>query len=1161
MTGPETFMLELLPARGLDQSMLLPVLVGLLVVLFFTETLGWVFAGAVVPGYLASVLIIQPVTGVIVIFESLLTLATAVVLAKVLSRTDAWTRFFGRERFFLILAISLIVRIHDHSWFAPWAIGVIDEWVGTGFSTQQEFYSVGLVLVPLTANMLWKPAMHRGFMQLGVQLAITYLIVLYVLLPYTNLSLSSVELTYENTAINFVGHAKAHIILLTAALLAAQFNLTYGWDFNGILVPALLALLWLTPLKLVATISEAIVVLYLVRGFLRLPVIRHLDIAGPRKIVLVFTIAFAWKVALGFALAPVFPELKISDTYGFGYLLSSLLAVKMLGLKSVRAVLLPTLMASAGGFLIGSIVGFLLNMAAPVIPPQDTITRPTSQRLASTPLGIVTLARMQIEVTHDQPQAPTQAELHQLQLFWAEVAQLDLTLDSDRETGLERMIASFSPELGAELGDAFARAEPPRLEPMRRRGAQLGLQIVELGEYPVGLEFEQLREWFGIVEQGGSARRGFATGLVSPEGRGPVLVVTMPASEAPVGEAAVLACRRVDCRAVLVAGRELAEAGTRIQPRPVEIAVAAFEAKQVVTMRADVDVDRTTRVASQFSPVSTFEPTPTRIHPLRGHFDLVELWPDYALDWQPRETLIRPPPGDGDFVLLRTTHAQLEAMLVEGVHELEITTAAERLRRQRDRHRSKPGESELLGILAEMQANREPPGLAGSGYEPPSDSELLLLERDIVQPLVKWAKNSGPGVPPPASVALWAAEIDYELIEFGDCRSTAVGGGYRPCLVMLRERDRPSTAGWGTLVVRRDPQAIPLTIEVPHPHRELQTWRVGVELWLLSRASELLIAGADSRPHEPREALTEDVQSNDVQRTVANPDPVRSGNLGTPFQAIHQGIDRSSVRGRTREVVQIRGLAAFRALDHDLILGIGQPGKAEQYDEACWAKLDDSLAALISTWGSCQIADGSEDLYVLTGAGSPQLEYSRELRSREIRVLWLSAAVRERFAPDHGAGTIRGLAQAGFDHELRREVQVLLAPVWGPQPSRGPDGKVRRMAGAQGFDAAIELAVEFAETGNLHLLRELRALAETSADLRIETGIGQDWGRAFVLIERPGETVGERALVSLDHGLDGRVQLLATGRSKHAIMRVHTAALGRPQVLIVTGLPVIGGTR
>ena len=50
--------LHLLPARGLDQSILLPVLVGMMVMLALTETYGWGFVGVVVPGYLASVLAI-----------------------------------------------------------------------------------------------------------------------------------------------------------------------------------------------------------------------------------------------------------------------------------------------------------------------------------------------------------------------------------------------------------------------------------------------------------------------------------------------------------------------------------------------------------------------------------------------------------------------------------------------------------------------------------------------------------------------------------------------------------------------------------------------------------------------------------------------------------------------------------------------------------------------------------------------------------------------------------------------------------------------------------------------------------------------------------------------------------------------------------------------
>ena len=1117
------FVIELLPARGLDQSMLLPVLIGLLVVLFFTETFGWVFAGAIVPGYLASVLIIQPVTGAIVIFESLLTLAIAAGLAKGLSETDAWTRFFGRERFFLILAVSLIVRVHDHAWFAPWAIATLDAKLGTTLETQQEFYSVGLVLVPLTANMLWKPAIHRGLLQLGVQVAITYLIVLYVLLPYTNLTLSSVELTYENAAINFVGHAKAHIILLTAALLAAQFNLTYGWDFNGILVPALLAMLWLTPLKLIATLGEAIAVVYLVRGFLRLPLIRHMDFAGPRKIALVFTLAFVWKVALGFAIAPLFPELKISDAYGFGYLLSSLLAVKMLGLKSVRAVLLPSLTASAGGFVIGSVAGFVLDLAAPQLPPTDPLVRPASARLASSPIGVMTLARMHIEVQGEPPQPPTQAELHQLQLFWTEVARLEWTTASERADGLSSVFARIT------------RTSP--LAPLRRRAAGLGLQVVELGKHPRA-DGRRRHAWFGVVEQDGPGRRGFTTGLVIPEASGPVLVVPMPDSEAPAAEAAAIACRRMDCRAVLVAGKELPEPGTGINPRPLELAMAAFEGAPVVVLRADAADDRrgvVARLLPKQRPVAR-ERAPTRIHPLRGYFDLAELWPDYELDWRPHAALVRPPPGDEDFVLVSTTRSQLEAMVLEGAHEL-LPALDQPASAGHD-------EAELLAMLGRMHDDREPPGLAGAGYVPPSNAELSLLEQEVVEPLVDWALRSQPGLAPPESIEVWAATLDYELVELGDCRSVR-----ESCLVMLRERTRLSTAGWGTLVVRRGSNTLAATIEVPRPHREFETWRIGAELWQLSRSSALLIAGADGLPRDPAADVINEVSLDDPRLSAPNPDPVRPGNLGTPFQAFHQAIDRSSIRGRADEVVQIRGLASFRLIDRDLVLGLGLPASSiapDDDEQTCWELLDGRLAALARLFGSCRIADGSEDLYLLSGAGIPQLEYSRELRNREVRALWLSAGVRERFRADDALPELRGLAQVGMAAQPRRELESLLLPL--PGAERG-----RRLE-REGFERAITLAVEFAETGNLHLLRELRGLIDESADLRAEAGIGQDWGRPFLLIEWAGKTSGARALVSLDDELRGRVELSADAIAGDAIAQLQVAAFGRPQVLIVTEL-------
>ena len=74
---------ELLPPGGLDQSIVLAVLAGVWVTLLFTETLGWVFVGLVVPGYLASVLVVQPGTAAIIVAE-------ARALAHGLAPTRVW---------------------------------------------------------------------------------------------------------------------------------------------------------------------------------------------------------------------------------------------------------------------------------------------------------------------------------------------------------------------------------------------------------------------------------------------------------------------------------------------------------------------------------------------------------------------------------------------------------------------------------------------------------------------------------------------------------------------------------------------------------------------------------------------------------------------------------------------------------------------------------------------------------------------------------------------------------------------------------------------------------------------------------------------------------------------------------------------------------------
>jgi hypothetical protein len=97
----------------------LAVLLGVWVTLLFTETLGWVFVGLVVPGYLASVLVVQPTTAAVIVAEALVTYWLARGLAYGLAPTRVWQPFFGRDRFFLIVVASVLVRQHDQLWLLP----------------------------------------------------------------------------------------------------------------------------------------------------------------------------------------------------------------------------------------------------------------------------------------------------------------------------------------------------------------------------------------------------------------------------------------------------------------------------------------------------------------------------------------------------------------------------------------------------------------------------------------------------------------------------------------------------------------------------------------------------------------------------------------------------------------------------------------------------------------------------------------------------------------------------------------------------------------------------------------------------------------------------------------------------------------------------------
>ena len=513
---------EVFPPGGLDQSIVLAVLLGVWVTLLFTETLGWVFVGLVVPGYLASVLVVQPTTAAIIVVEALATYGLARGLAYALAPTQAWTPFFGRDRFFVIVVASVLVRQHNQLWALPALSAWLEGQVGVSLPPVREFYSIGLVLVPLTANLMWKPGALRGLVQLAVVTGLTYAGLTFVLLPTTNLSLSSFELLYEDTAVDFLGNAKAYILMLTTAALAARFNLKYGWDFGGILIPALLGLLWFTPRELAVTLIESCVLWAAATVLLKWTPLKRRNLEGPRKVALVFTLAVVLKWLLSLAVGQRLPGIRPRDLFGFGYLLSSLLALRMLHKGSARKILLPALTTALAGWGLGSVIGFGLDVVAPVSTAPPGGPRAESLRLLRTPLGAMGLARVQAELAPPDP------------------------------PGLLPAVRAAHADAWTEL--AAWSVDPGRAEAARAAAARADLVVARLG--PEAGMSPGTGETFAVVAAERGEPSGLGVALVRPGAKGPVLAVPWPVREAPAAEGAALLATVLDARAVVVAGRD-----------------------------------------------------------------------------------------------------------------------------------------------------------------------------------------------------------------------------------------------------------------------------------------------------------------------------------------------------------------------------------------------------------------------------------------------------------------------------------------------------------------------------------------------------------------------------------------------------------------------------
>jgi hypothetical protein len=503
------------PEGSLVSSVVTTTWIGVFVLAFFNLRFGWVLSGIVVPGFLVPLLLVKPWAAVVITAEAVVTYWLVIGLSDQLARWGLWNNFFGRDRFFAIILASIGVRVGFDAWLLPGLGAWLNDTFGLSFDYRNQLHSVGLVIVALMANQFWKPGLIRSVIPTVVTVGLTYVIVRYGLLEVTNFRMADLSVMYEELGSSILASPKAYIVLIVTAFLASRMNLVYGWEFNGILIPSLIALQWWQPLKVLTSFVEAFAIYGLAVLLLRLPVFANTTIEGARKLLFFFNIAFAYKMALGWGLALYAPSVKATDYFAFGYLLSTLIAIKMHDKEIIARLTRATVQTSLTGVAVASILGFGLTLL-PAMDPRNgesAAAAPALEAGPSLPAFVGEASVRAYGAGLDGPvKPPTTAEVGRL------------------EAAAEALLAA-----GRGAPDAS-------WEQAARRFAPLGYRLQRLGaDHVAAIDAEPGRGWSSLV-----VRNGEAADLV--------VEVPDPLARPQLGAAGAAFAQAVNARVLVLAG-------------------------------------------------------------------------------------------------------------------------------------------------------------------------------------------------------------------------------------------------------------------------------------------------------------------------------------------------------------------------------------------------------------------------------------------------------------------------------------------------------------------------------------------------------------------------------------------------------------------------------
>jgi hypothetical protein len=942
----DIFPLPIFPQGSLRESVITTVWIGVIVISLFNLRFGWTYSGLVIPGYLVPLLLSNPVSALITILEGVLAYGLVRLISEHLSHLGGWCNFFGRDRFFALFLSSVAIRVFMDGWILPQISNWLQNQWNLAFDYQSSFHSFGMIIIALIANQFWKTGLWRGLMPFTLILGTTYFLTRYVLMEFTNFNVGSVAYMYSDTAASLLASPKSYIILIVTGFLASRMNLMYGWEFNGILIPALLALQWYEPLKILSSFIEAGVVFLVSDFLLKLPGLRDITMEGARKVLLFFNVAYAYRFILGYLIPVIAPGVVVTDYYGFAYLLSSLIALKMHGKHIVVRLTRTTLQTSFVAAMIANLVGLSLASV-----------------FGSFSLGGLKMESLPVEPLTSSRQ--TAAELigqEKIRLFQKRIPE-------SVQVPLPPELNAFHESLQWLKAYIETRGDEALVQ-ARRQLARLNYQVELVEDRYLCLREKQPSRGWGV----------YLLNLENP--RGLLMEVPAPLEEWAVMEGAMALFERLDCHALAIAGgaRQANKDGSSdalLNPNlPFQTFHKVFARRNVVQVRGYTtdSLNRMRQSQPEFARTIGVQPATTlwvkselppslSLNALKGFVqDLDVIWkPTPFPNTQQRATRA----GFAELWLSRDARIALRLCQFP-----EATTT-----------RTLPSLAYPESLTEWLLSQKEDIARAGSSaYVPPRPEALLFMDEEILTPLldILHREYRNGNLTASGTNLIWSINVAAQLLgyQLAFCPDRRLNQDF---LVLAERPDMPGRRYWGTFVFRLG-EARPFQVQVPRPLFDLNTLEYGVHLFDQLKAEAILVAGAHHWANQDGSA-----------------DLGNFKNSANMLNLVSQVYLRQAGEA-AKMVIQCRGYALLPATNRppDILLAF-QSGISH---ERMLTPLARELFELLrKEQMQLQFVDGSDSTAGYEISRVPQALYLNQTVNKEFCVAWLSPLLRKVFRP------------------------------------------------------------------------------------------------------------------------------------------------------------------